>query len=263
MLRSWPPNSSPPPGRDRGRLTPVVQAVQRATWSIPVVMFAVSDPVGMGFVASLSRPGGNITGRTAAVSEGFMGKQMELIKETIPTVSHVGLLFNAGNRGGRPSAEHPPTAPGDSQCRRHRQDDDRGEPCPGPSGLRSRRSAQLPAQEPNPRVGDTIQGAYVRPKPRIKPNQRRHREGPGSRAASPTPEAASACAWSPTARTSPADCILSTPSAPPRLTWTADHERAYRAEIERRFRARTPPPSVLDGHPEDRVLGGDFRAAGQ
>lgn len=76
---------------------PVVQAVQRATSSIPVVMFAVSDPVGMGFVASLARPGGNITGLTSAIPEGFMGKQMELIKETIPTASHVGLLFNAGN----------------------------------------------------------------------------------------------------------------------------------------------------------------------
>jgi hypothetical protein len=43
------------------------------------------------------------------------------------------------------------------------------------------------------------------------------------------------------------------------LTWTADHERAYRAEIERRFRARTPPTSALDGHPEDRVLRGELR----
>jgi putative ABC transport system substrate-binding protein len=76
---------------------PVVQAVQRATSSIPVVMFAVSDPVGMGFVTSLARPGGNITGVTSAIPEGFMGKQMELIKETIATASHVGLLFNAGN----------------------------------------------------------------------------------------------------------------------------------------------------------------------
>jgi putative ABC transport system substrate-binding protein len=76
---------------------PVVQAVQRATSTIPVVMFAVSDPVGMGFVASLARPGGNITGLTSAIPEGFMGKQMELIKETIPAASHVGVLFNAGN----------------------------------------------------------------------------------------------------------------------------------------------------------------------
>jgi putative tryptophan/tyrosine transport system substrate-binding protein len=76
---------------------PAVRAVQRATSSIPVVMFAVADPVGMGFVASLTRPGGNITGLTSAIPEGFMGKQLELIREAIPTSSRVGLLFNAAN----------------------------------------------------------------------------------------------------------------------------------------------------------------------
>jgi putative ABC transport system substrate-binding protein len=76
---------------------PAVRAVQRATSSIPVVMFAVADPVGMGFVASLTRPGGNITGLTSAIPEGFMGKQLELIKEAIPGSSRIGLLFNAAN----------------------------------------------------------------------------------------------------------------------------------------------------------------------
>ena len=76
---------------------PNVRAAQRATSSIPIVMVAVSDPVGMGFVESLSRPGGNITGVTSGIPEGFLAKQLQLIKETIPTAARVGLLFNAAN----------------------------------------------------------------------------------------------------------------------------------------------------------------------
>jgi putative tryptophan/tyrosine transport system substrate-binding protein len=76
---------------------PLVQAVQRATSSIPIVMYAVADPVGMGFVASLARPGGNITGVMSTVPEGIMGKRLELIREAIPKTSRVGLLFNATN----------------------------------------------------------------------------------------------------------------------------------------------------------------------
>jgi putative ABC transport system substrate-binding protein len=76
---------------------PAVRAVQQATSTIPVVMLAVADPVGMGFVASLARPGGNITGVSSSVPEGFVGKQLELIKEALPKSSRVGLLFNAAN----------------------------------------------------------------------------------------------------------------------------------------------------------------------
>jgi ABC-type uncharacterized transport system substrate-binding protein len=72
---------------------PALRAVQQATSSIPIVMTAVSDPVGM----SLARPGGNITGVTSAIPEGFMGKTLQLIKEAIPKTSRVGLLFNAAN----------------------------------------------------------------------------------------------------------------------------------------------------------------------
>ena len=74
-----------------------LRAVQLATSSIPIVMHAVSDPVGMGFIASLARPGGNITGVTSAIPEGFMGKTLQLITEAIPKTSRVGLLFNAAN----------------------------------------------------------------------------------------------------------------------------------------------------------------------
>jgi putative ABC transport system substrate-binding protein len=77
---------------------PVVRAVQRATSSIPIVMVAVSDPVGMGFVTSLRRPGGNITGLSSAIPGGFMSKILQLIKEAIPNASRVGLLYNEGNQ---------------------------------------------------------------------------------------------------------------------------------------------------------------------
>jgi putative ABC transport system substrate-binding protein len=76
---------------------PNVRAVQKATSSIPIVMLAVTDPVGMGFVASLSQPGGNITGVSSAVPGGMMGKTLELIKEAVPATARVGLLFNAAN----------------------------------------------------------------------------------------------------------------------------------------------------------------------
>jgi putative tryptophan/tyrosine transport system substrate-binding protein len=76
---------------------PNVRAVQQATSSIPVVMFAVSDPVGMGFVASLARPGGNITGITSAIPEGFMAKSLQLIKEALPSTARIGLLVNVAN----------------------------------------------------------------------------------------------------------------------------------------------------------------------
>ena len=73
---------------------PNARAAQRATSSIPIVLTAVSDPVGMGFVVSLARPGGNITGVTSAIPEGFLAKQLELIKEAVPSAKRIGLLFN-------------------------------------------------------------------------------------------------------------------------------------------------------------------------
>jgi putative ABC transport system substrate-binding protein len=76
---------------------PNARAAQQATSSIPIVLTAVSDPVGMGFVASLARPGGNITGVTSGIPEGFLAKQLELIKEAIPSATRVGILFNAAN----------------------------------------------------------------------------------------------------------------------------------------------------------------------
>ena len=72
---------------------PAIEAVRRATQTIPIVMPIGSDPVGVGFVASLARPGGNITGLSAYSPE-LNGKRLEILKETVPKVSGVTLLVS-------------------------------------------------------------------------------------------------------------------------------------------------------------------------
>jgi putative ABC transport system substrate-binding protein len=64
--------------------------------SIPLVMVAVGDPVATGLVASLGRPGGNITGLTSISSE-MEGKRLELLREVVPKISHVAVLWNAAS----------------------------------------------------------------------------------------------------------------------------------------------------------------------
>ena len=71
-------------------------AAQRATRTIPIVMAASGDAVATGLVASLARPGGNVTGLTALARE-LSGKQLELLKETVPGLSRVAVLWNAAN----------------------------------------------------------------------------------------------------------------------------------------------------------------------
>ena len=73
---------------------PVIVAVKQATTTIPVVMAVSRDPVGSGFVASLARPGGNITGLSNDPGPDILGKSMELLKETIPGISRVAYLWN-------------------------------------------------------------------------------------------------------------------------------------------------------------------------
>jgi putative ABC transport system substrate-binding protein len=73
--------------------TPVIEALQRETKAIPIVFAVVSDPVGSGFVNSLSRPGGNITG-FINVESSLSGKWIELLKEVVPHLSRAALLFN-------------------------------------------------------------------------------------------------------------------------------------------------------------------------
>jgi putative ABC transport system substrate-binding protein len=77
--------------------TPAAQAAQQATSKIPIVMVAVVDPVGAGLVASLARPGGNVTGPTMLSAE-LSGKRLELLKEAIPGASRVAVLWNPTNR---------------------------------------------------------------------------------------------------------------------------------------------------------------------
>jgi putative ABC transport system substrate-binding protein len=75
---------------------PVVAAAKGATSTIPIVMAGAGDPVGRGFVASLARPGGNVTGLSNyAVT--LTGKWLELAREIVPGVSRVAILRNAGN----------------------------------------------------------------------------------------------------------------------------------------------------------------------
>jgi putative ABC transport system substrate-binding protein len=71
------------------------RAAKGATSTIPIVMTNDSDPVGTGIVASLARPGGNITGLTALSAE-LNGKRLELLKETLPRLSHVVALWGPG-----------------------------------------------------------------------------------------------------------------------------------------------------------------------
>src|SRR5215208_6067036 len=76
--------------------TPAAFAVKNATASIPCVMVAVGDPVGTGLVASLARPGGNLTGLTS-VAPDLEGKRLALLREIIPSLSHVAVLWNPVN----------------------------------------------------------------------------------------------------------------------------------------------------------------------
>jgi putative ABC transport system substrate-binding protein len=75
------------------RSTPVTAALVKSTRSIPIVFAVVSDPVGDGFVASVSRPGGNVTGFTNAEAS-LTGKWLGLLKDTAPSIKRVGFLFD-------------------------------------------------------------------------------------------------------------------------------------------------------------------------
>jgi ABC-type uncharacterized transport system substrate-binding protein len=75
-----------------------IRAARQATHTIPIVMANASDPVTDGFVASLARPGGNITGLSRMGSE-LSGKRLELLKETTPKASRVAILWDPTDPG--------------------------------------------------------------------------------------------------------------------------------------------------------------------
>jgi len=80
---------------------PAIHAARRATTTIPIVMVAAGDPVRGGLVASVARPGGNITGMTF-LSRELAAKRLEILKEAVPTASRVAVLWNPDNPGGLP-----------------------------------------------------------------------------------------------------------------------------------------------------------------
>ena len=76
--------------------TPPIRAAKNATREIPIIMGNVADPVAAGLVASLARPGGNITGLSNLAPE-LDGKRLELLKETLPIVTRVAWVWDPGN----------------------------------------------------------------------------------------------------------------------------------------------------------------------
>ena len=73
---------------------PAPTAARNATRTLPIVMVGAGDPVASGLVASLARPGGNVTGLTWDVSPDVAGKRFELLKDTKPGLSSVAVLWN-------------------------------------------------------------------------------------------------------------------------------------------------------------------------
>ncbi|MGB9040852.1 MAG: ABC transporter substrate-binding protein [Pseudolabrys sp.] len=78
--------------------TPGAVAAMQATKTIPIVMASSADPVGSGLVASLARPGGNVTGFTILGPE-LEGKRLELLKQAVPGLSRLAVLWNPSNPG--------------------------------------------------------------------------------------------------------------------------------------------------------------------
>jgi putative ABC transport system substrate-binding protein len=81
--------------------TPPALAAKNATSMIPIVFTAVSDPVGIGLVASLARPGGNLTG-FSNIAAGLTPKLLELLSEAVPQASVIALLVNPNNQTAEP-----------------------------------------------------------------------------------------------------------------------------------------------------------------
>ena len=79
------------------RGTPAALAAKRATQAIPIVMASSGDPVAEGIVASLARPGGNVTGLHVMAPSELGGKRLQLLKEAVPGSSRVGILWNPGD----------------------------------------------------------------------------------------------------------------------------------------------------------------------
>ncbi len=78
---------------------------KKATSTIPIVMLTSIDPVGIGLIASLTRPGGNVTG-LSNFSDDLAGKRLEILKEVLPKSSRIGVITGAAGgqgQGGQPN----------------------------------------------------------------------------------------------------------------------------------------------------------------
>src|SRR5262249_16929968 len=84
--------------------TPATAAVRQTTATIPIVMVDIGDPVGSGFVASIARPGGNITGVSATQGE-LYPKGLQILKEVVPNLTRVAWVWNPANRSAVPAWE--------------------------------------------------------------------------------------------------------------------------------------------------------------
>ena len=80
-------------------INPTIVAAMQATSTIPIVTTFSNDPIGAGLIASLARPGGNITGLSMDTGDEFLGKRLELMKEATGKLSRLAVLYNGANVG--------------------------------------------------------------------------------------------------------------------------------------------------------------------
>src|ERR671923_970489 len=100
--------------------TPAALAAKQATQTIPIVILTAIDPVGAGLVESLARPGGNVTG-LSLISPNLVGKRLELLKDVVPGLSCVVVLWNAANPANVAAWEETQVAAGALGLRLHPQ----------------------------------------------------------------------------------------------------------------------------------------------
>jgi putative tryptophan/tyrosine transport system substrate-binding protein len=86
-----------------------VEPARQATKTIPIVFATHADPVGIGHVASLARPGGNITGLTLLLTD-LAAKELEMLKEAVPQATRIGVLWNSTTPSHRPALQAVETA---------------------------------------------------------------------------------------------------------------------------------------------------------
>jgi putative ABC transport system substrate-binding protein len=89
--------------------TQATDAARRAVTTIPIVFAVAGDPVGTGLVTSLARPGGNVTGLTD-IAPDIVGKRLELLREAVPGISRVAVLWNPANSTAAPQMKDTDTA---------------------------------------------------------------------------------------------------------------------------------------------------------